>query len=197
MVRMSPVPRPPSRRDRLRSWLRRADRSRHRWMLLIGGAVSGAVTAVLLAGAVGLLLQPRFTVLEISAQRLVPDDLPAQPPLEQVGRYAAFDRHYVVRFDTPDGGLRDVVATAVQQRWRVVSGPRDGAVVLEREGVRAIVEATDATVVVDVGVAPSVRAWQRMARIGALAAGALGGAAWVWLQVRRQPRLRTVSGSPR
>ncbi len=193
MVPRSPAPPPLSRRDRLKSWLRRVDRSGRRWILLLCGGVFGAMGAVLITIAVGLLLQPRFIVLELGAQRLVPDGQTAQPPIEQVDRYAAFDRVYTVRFDTPDGGLPEVVANAVRQRWRVVSSAGDGVVILEREGVRAVVEVTDGTTIVDTGVAPSVRSWQRLARIVALVVGAGGGVVWVWYQIRGKPRLRTVA----
>ncbi|MBW3605872.1 MAG: hypothetical protein KY460_13405 [Actinobacteria bacterium] len=187
-------PPPPSRRDRLRAWLRRLDRDGRRPVVLVGAAVVGAALAVTVAAAVGVLVQPRFTVLELASQRLVPDDRSAQPPVEHVAPFAAFDRRYTVRFETPDGRLGDVIDRAVRQRWTVVARSGD-TVTLERDGVRATVVAAGPTTRITSRVAASVRTAQRWSRIVACVLGGLWGLWWVWRQLHARPRLRAVPRS--
>lgn len=180
---------PPSRRARLVAWLRRLDRAGHGWTLIVAAALVGGLAALLVATLAGLWLQPRFTVLELAAQRLAPQGAQAQPPVEEVTAYAAFDRHYVVEFPTPVAGLPAVVDLAREQRWQVRDGPDGGAVALERGGVRADVTVAGRTTRVETSVATWVRIRQEQARWAALAIGALVSAVWVWRQITRQPRL--------
>jgi hypothetical protein len=181
-------PPPPSWSARLRSWVRRLDRRGARWQLLGAATVLGGVVGWLAVGGLGLLLQPRFTVLELAAQRLAPESGDAQPPVELVGPDGAFDRGYTVRFPTPSGGLMSLLDRAAAQRWRVVSRSRPGQATLEREGVVAVVRAGPAVTTVRTRVAARVRDLQRLARRVGLVAGALLAAGWVWQQVRRHPR---------
>lgn len=155
----------------------------------MGAAAVGASFAVLAATFVGVLTQPRFTVLELAAQRLVPDGQDAQPPVEQVGRFAAFDRHYTVRFETTAPGLQDVLDTAVGRRWQVVSRSGRRGATLEREGVRAVVVVGGGTTRIDTAIATSVRDRQRWSRLVALGGGAGLASWWVWRQIRGRPRL--------
>ena len=182
-------PPPPSRRARLSAWLRRKDRAGHGWRLVAAGAVIGGVVGLLVATLVGVWLQPRFTVLEVAAQRLAPEGLEAQPPVEEVAEYAAFDRHYTVEFPTPAGRLSTIVNHARRQRWEILDGPEAGEVALERRGVRAdVVVATDTTRV-ETRVATWVRVRQRQARWLALLGGAVAGGVWVRREISRRPRL--------
>lgn len=189
-------PPPPSRRDRLRARLRRLDRDGRRPVVLVGAAVVGVALALILATVIGVLVQPRFTVLELAAQRLVLEDGNAQPPVEHVDPFSAFDRRYTVRFDTPDGGLGDVIDRAVRQRWTVVARS-DDAVTLERDGVRAAVVAAGTTTRITTRVAASVRTTQRWSRTVAGVLGGLWGLWWTWRQLQARPRLRAVPRSHR
>jgi hypothetical protein len=181
-------PPPPSRLHVVRSWIRHQARAGHRGVVVAEGAVCAALLAGVLATALGLLLQPRFTVLELGAQRLAPEQQTAQPPIEQVGRYEAFDRRYIVRFPAPSGGLPAVLTHARRQRWTVRA--RDGTrhAVLERDGVVAVVDVSGGTILAETRVAAWVRVRQRQARWGAVVLGGLLGGLWVWAQVRRRPR---------
>lgn len=184
-------PPPPTRRARLRSWLRRRDRAGQRTVLLVAGAVIGLIAAVSLGIAAAALLQPRFTVLELGAQRLAPDDPSAQPPLEQVGRYGAFDRRYIVDVSTPEGGLPVIVDRAGRQRWRSVDvDASGGTATLERGGVTATVDVRGDTTRIATRVADEVRDRQRIGVAAAAVAGPLIGAGWVGWQLRGNPRLR-------
>jgi hypothetical protein len=182
-------PPPPTRRARLRAWVRRRDRAGQRPLLVAVGALVGLVAAVSLAVVTAALLQPRFTILELGAQRLAPDDPSAQPPLEEVGRYGAFDRRYVVVVTTPEGGLPAIVDQAERQRWTVVAHGGASAT-LERGGVTATVEVRAATTRITTRVADEVRARQRIGVVAAAVAGPIIGAGWVWSQLRGNPRLR-------
>lgn len=145
----------------------------------------------------GVLLQPRFTVLEVAAQRLVPDGVSAQPPVEEVAPLRAFDRRYAVRFALPpDTGVRAVVAVAREQRWRVVEHG-DGQVVLEREGVRATVTTAGGGALVRTQVAPWVRRSQDVAVWVAVVGGALAGGGGLWRWLRRRSGLRAATGDRR
>jgi hypothetical protein len=177
---------------RLRSWLRRLDRAGHRPAVLLGAVFVAAIVAVTVVSVVGLLVQPRFTVLELAAQRLAPEGQSTQPPVEEVDRFAPFDRHYTVLFDTPPSGLGSLIDTAERRRWRVMSRSGDRVVTLEREGVRAVITADDGNTRVDTGIADSVRARQRWSRLVALFVGAGWGLWWTWRQIRGQPRLHSV-----
>lgn len=176
----------------MRAWLRRRDRAGQRARLLLAGGLLGMVAAGLLAVVAAALLQPRFTVLEIGAQRLAPDDPSAQPPQEQVGRYAAFDRRYVVDVATPDGGLSAILGRARRQRWEVVVPATDGTAALERGGVTAAVTVRGPTTRITTRVADAVRARQRVGVAAATLAGLVAGAWWVRWQLRGNPRLRGV-----
>jgi hypothetical protein len=191
-----PPPPPPSWRERVAATVRRLDRRGWRVTLLAGAAAAGAAVAFALVAAAGLLLQPRFTVLELAAQRLPPPQVQAQPPVETVAPGGAFDRAYVVKFPAFPGVLDDVVDRARGQRWTVVRRG-DRAVVLQREGVRAAVTVDGATVEVRAAVAPSVRTRQRQARIVATGAGAVAAPALLWWWLRRRPRLRATGGAGR
>ena len=180
-------PPPPSWRQRARVRIHRLDRAGHRPTLLLAGVVGGALLAWLLATGIGLWLQPRFTLLEVGAQRLAPDVDAAQPPVEQVQHHGAFDRRYAVRFPTPYGGLPAVVGNARRLRWDVTTTASD-RVVLHRDGVTATVSVEGSDTRVQTRVAVWVRTRQRQGRVvAALLGAALGG--WsVWAQVRRRPR---------
>lgn len=182
-------PPPPSWRSRLRAWVRRQDRAGRRAALLVGAGLAGAALAWTLAALLGFWLQPRFTVLELAAQRLAPDPASAQPAREDVGRFGAFDRGYAVQFPTPDGGLDRVVDRARRLRWRVVGPIGPDRVRLEREGVAATVAAGPSTTVARTRVAPWVRVRQRQARAAAAVLGGIAAVAWLWRQVRRRPRV--------
>jgi hypothetical protein len=173
---------------RLRSWLRRRDRQGRRVQVLATAAVLGGVLAWLIVGGVGLWLQPRFTVLELAAQRLAPDVGAAQPPVEQVATNGAFDRAYTVRFPTPAGGMDAVLDHATTQRWRVVDRSPRGRTVLHREGVVATVRVGPAVTTVRTRVSAGVRDRQRTSRRLAAAVGAALASGWVWRQVRGRPR---------
>jgi hypothetical protein len=150
--------------------------------------VLGAVLAWLVVGGIGLWLQPRFTVLELAARRLAPDEGDAQPPVEQVTPNGAFDRGYIVRFPTPPGGLDVVLHHARAQRWRVVDRAGRDRATLDREGVVAIVRVAPVATTVRTRVASWVRNRQQAARrIAAVVGGALA-SGWVWWQIRRRPR---------
>ncbi|HEX6254417.1 MAG TPA: hypothetical protein VFZ70_01270 [Euzebyales bacterium] len=148
----------------------------------------GGLLAWLLVGGLGLLLQPRFTVLELAAQRLAPASGDVQPPVEQVAPDGAFDRGYTVRFPTPEGGLGTLLDQARRQRWRVVATPGGGRATLDREGVVAVVRAGPAVTTVRTRVASWVRSRQRWARRLAAVIGAVLATGWVWRQIRRRPR---------
>lgn len=180
-------PPPPSWRQRARAWIRRLDRAGHRSALLLAGVIGGALVSWLLVTVVGLLLQPRFTLLELGAQRLAPEADAAQPPVEQVERYGAFDRRYAVRFPTPDGGLSAVIVNARRLRWEVINTTADRAV-LSREGVTAIVSVEGAVTRVQTRVAAWVRTRQRQAQAAAALLGAVLGGWSMWVQVRGRPR---------
>lgn len=156
--------------------------------LLVGGVVAVVVAVV---------LQPRFTALELSAQRLAPDDSSAQPPEEQVGPYDAFDRRYVVDVATPDGGLAAIIDGARRQRWRVVTPGTavGGTAALERGGIAATVSVRDGTTRITTRVADDVRARQRAGVAGGSLAGLVAGAWWVGRQLRGNPRLRAASAA--
>jgi HAMP domain-containing protein len=158
------------------------------------GLLVGGVVAVVAA----VVLQPRFTALELSAQRLAPDDPSAQPPQEQVGPYDAFDRRYVVDVTTPDGGLAAIIDGARRQRWRVVTTgtAAGGTAALERGGIAATVSVRDGTTRVTTRVADEVRARQRAGVAGGSLAGLVAGVWWVGWQLRGNPRLRA-AGLPR
>lgn len=159
--------------------------------MLTVAALAGAAVAVVAVTVAGVLVQPRFTVLELAAQRLVPDDRTAQPAVEQVDRFAAFDRRYTVRFDAPQTGVQNVVDNAVRQRWQVRRS--DGQVaVLEREGVRAVVTVAGGTARIDTRIADSVRSRQRWSVVAALVCGAAWSVWWTRRQLRGQMTLRTV-----
>lgn len=158
--------------------------------------MTGLLAAGLVALVAAALLQPRFTVLELSAQRLAPDDPSAQPPLEQVDGYAAFDRRYVVDVTTPDGGLAAIVDRARRQRWRVVTvgaGAGAGTAGLERGGVAATISVQGARTRITTRVADDVRARQRAGVVLGSLAGLLAGVWWVWWQLRGNPRLRAAA----
>lgn len=182
-----PIPPPPSWRRRARARIRRLDRAGHRPALLLAGVVGGALASWLLASLIGLWLQPRFTLLELAAQRLAPEVDAAQPPVEQVGRHNAFDRRYAVRFPTPSGGLPAVVANARTLRWDVTTTSSDRAV-LHREGVTAIVAVQGPDTRAQTRVAAWVRTRQRQAQAAATLLGAVFGGWSVWAQVRGRPR---------
>lgn len=160
--------------------------------MLACAATVAATAAFAIVAMAGVLVQPRFTVLELAAQRLVPDGQTAQPPVEQIERFAPFDRRYTVRFDTPDEGLQGVIDAAVRRRWHVVGRSGAASVTLEREGVRAVIVVAGDTTQIDTGIARSVRRRQQGSRLAALLAGAGWGAWWTWRQIRGQPRLRSV-----
>jgi hypothetical protein len=177
---------------RLRSWLRRLDRAGHRPAVLLGAVFVAAIVAVTVVSVVGPLVQPRCTVRGLAAQRLAPEGQSTQPPVEEVDRFAPFDRHYTVLFDTPPSGLGSLIDTAERRRWRVMSRSGDRVVTLEREGVRAVVVADDGNTRIDTSIADSVRARQRWSRVVALFVGAGGGLRWTWRLIRGQPRLHSV-----
>ncbi|CAN5848402.1 hypothetical protein BH23ACT10_BH23ACT10_15760 [soil metagenome] len=160
--------------------------------MLAAAALAGAAVAALVVAVMGVLVQPRFTVLELAALRLVPEGRTAQPAVEQVERFAAFDRRYTVRFDASAAGVQEVIDAAAQQRWKVVTRSGGRLATLEREGVRAVVAVTGGTARIDTRIAPSVRAWQRWSVIAALVGGAAGGVWWTRRQLRGQATLRTV-----
>lgn len=188
--RHPPVPPPPpGRRVRLEAWLRRTARGGHGRALIAAATVLGALIGLVIATLVGLLLQPRFTVLELGAQRLAPGGLDAQPPIEQVADFSAFDRHYTVEFATPPGGRAAVVDHARRQRWQVIARGADDTVRLERDGVRADVTVAGDVTTVETRVARWVRTRQRQAQILALVVGGLWAGVAVWRVIRRQPRL--------
>jgi hypothetical protein len=185
--RASIPPPPPSLRQRARARIRRLDRAGHRPTLLAAGVAGGALVTWLLVALTGLWLQPRFTLLELGAQRLAPDVDAAQPPVEQVERYGAFDRHYAVRFPTPGGGLPAIVANARRLRWDVTTMAPDDAV-LHRDGVTATISVEGPDTRVQTRVAAWVRTRQRQAQVVAVLLGAVLGGWSVWSQVRRRPR---------
>ena len=153
-------------------------------------AVVGALLCALVIGGAGVLLQPRFTALELAAQRLAPDRDAAQPPDEQVDTWQAFDRRYVVRFPVSDDGLTQVVERARGQRWQVVGTQRRNRVVLERQGIRATVTRADGLAEVRTRVAPEVRRAQRSAVGWSLFVGAAAGAVGMLQWLRQRPLLR-------
>ncbi|HSJ47063.1 MAG TPA: hypothetical protein VK923_20520 [Euzebyales bacterium] len=180
-------PPPPSLRQRAGARIRRLDSAGHRPTLLVAGVVFGALVTWLLVTVIGLWLQPRFTLLELGAQRLAPDVDAAQPPVEQVEHYGAFDRRYAVRFPTPDAGLPAVVAHARRLRWDVSASGLDRAV-LNREGITATLSVDGPETRVQTRVAAWVRTRQRQSQVVALLLGAVLGGWSVWTQVRRRPR---------
>lgn len=149
--------------------------------------LGGALLAGLAATVIGLWLQPRFTLLELGAQRLAPEVDEAQPPVEQVHRYAAFDRRYAVRFPTPDGGLAEVVTNASRLRWEVTARASD-RVMLHRDGIVATVSVRPSQTLVRTRVAGWVRARQRQAQVVAVVLGAVLGGWSIWTKLRRRPR---------
>lgn len=151
--------------------------------------MTGAVVGWLAAAVAGLLLQPRFTALELAAQRFAPDPVTAQPPVERLGPAGAFDRRYLVQFPAGPRATDDVVERARALRWRRVDDS-DDPMVFDRGGIRATVAVSARAVTVRTAVAPSVRRGQRLARrIGAVTGAVLALVAlWWWL--RRRPRLR-------
>lgn len=159
-------------------------------MLAVVAAVVGALLCALVIGGAGVLLQPRFTALELAAQRLAPESVAAQPPREQVDGWQAFDRRYIVRFPASDAGLTQVVEWARRQRWHVVGTQRRDGVVLERQGIRATVTRVGALVEVRTRVAPWVRRAQRTTVGCSLPVGAASGALGMLLWLRRRPFLR-------
>lgn len=181
-------PPPPSLPSRLRAWVRRQDRAGRRGALLVGTVLAGAAVAWTLVALLGFWLQPRFTVLELAAQRLAPDPASAQPAREEVARFGAFDRGYAVQFPTPDGGLDRIIDRARRQRWLVVARDGPDRVAMEREGVAATVVAGPATTVAQTRVAAWVRIRQRQARTAAAVVGGAAAVAWIWRQIRRRPR---------
>jgi hypothetical protein len=149
--------------------------------------LAGALLAWLTATVIGLWLQPRFTLLELGAQQLAPDAGQAQPPVEQVDRYGAFDRRYAVRFPTPDGGRREVVANAGRLRWEVTTTSSD-RVVLDRDGIAAIVSVGPTETLVQTRVAGWVRTRQRQAQVVAVVLGGVLGLRSIRVQLRWRRR---------
>jgi len=180
-------PPPPSWWQRAGVRIRRLDRAGHRTALLVSGMVGGALVAWLTAAVIGLWLQPRFTLLELGAQRLAPDVDVAEPAVEQVDRYGAFDRRYAVRFPTPDGGRREVVANARRLRWDVTTTSPD-RVVLHRDGIAATVSVGRSQTLVQTRVAGWVRTRQRQAQVVAVVLGAALGVRSMRVHLRRGPR---------